>query len=190
MMDSTRFAAAASMDAWVEGAVKNAEFWRAAWRVTRADPDALARGRELGGRWYLVALAEDWCGDAINVLPTVARWSAEVEGVEFRVLGRDANPDLMDAHLTRGTRSIPVVIVYDGAFREVGWWGPRPAELQAWFYDEGKAMEQVARYRHLRNWYARDRGRTTLRELLAMMAAGAPGAPGAAGASPAAPAPR
>ncbi|MGQ0766649.1 MAG: thioredoxin family protein [Gemmatimonadota bacterium] len=169
-MDQSRFSSAHTMEEFIAGAVKNAEFWEAAWRITAPDDALVERARALRQRWHLLALSEDWCGDAINILPTVARLCEQLPNFEFRVLGRDSNPDLMDSHLTRGTRSIPIVMVYDSEFTEVGWWGPRPAALQAWFYDEGKAMEKTARYRHLRTWYARDRGRTTLSELLDIIA--------------------
>jgi len=122
--------------------------------------------RAMAGRWKLVALSEDWCGDAVNTLPVVARL-AEAAGWDLRVLSRDDNPDLMEAHLTNGrSRSIPVVIVYDEQFREVGWWGPRPSELQTWVLSEGLAMPSPERYKVVRRWYAQDKGRTTLAELL------------------------
>jgi len=120
----------------------------------------------MAGRWKLVALSEDWCGDAVNTLPVVARL-AEAAGWDLRVLSRDDNPDLMESHLTNGrSRSIPVVIVYDEQFREVGWWGPRPSELQTWVLSEGLAMPSPERYKVVRRWYAQDKGRTTLAELL------------------------
>jgi hypothetical protein len=72
----------------------------------------------------------------------------------------------MDAHLTNGTRSIPVVMVLDEDFREVAWWGPRPAALQRWFLRDLKSLPKAERVRELRGWYARDRGRATLREIL------------------------
>ena len=89
---------------------------------------------------------------------------------KLQKLPRDANPDLMDAHLTNGrSRSIPVVIVYDERFREIGWWGPRPEEIQAWILSEGLAMPSPERYKVVRRWYAKDRGRTTLAELLRVL---------------------
>jgi hypothetical protein len=168
-MDRARFESALTMDAYVASTVKHAEFWLAAWRVTQADPAMASRALKLQRQWRLVALSEDWCGDAINILPTVGRFAETAPGLELRVMPRDQNLDLMDAHQTRGTRSIPVIIVYDEDFQERGWWGPRPNELQAWFYDEGKALEKMERYRRLRTWYARDRGRSTLTELLVLL---------------------
>jgi hypothetical protein len=62
------------------------------------------------------------------------------------------------------------VIVYDEDFREVGWWGPRPGEIQEWVLSEGLAMPSPERYKVVRRWYAEDKGRTTLRELLEVLA--------------------
>ena len=85
------------------------------------------------------------------------------------VLARDANPDIMDAHLTGHSRSIPVIIVLDDAYEERGWWGPRPTALQRWVSGQGQLLEKSTRYREARTWYARDRGRTTLEEVVSML---------------------
>jgi hypothetical protein len=89
--------------------------------------------------------------------------------MDLRVLRRDENLDLMDAHLTDGARSIPCVIALDQDFRERGSWGPRPTVLQHWVLGEGQTMDGKERYREQRMWYARDRGHTTLEELLTML---------------------
>jgi thioredoxin family protein len=106
----------------------------------------------------------------VNTLPVIAKLASLVpEMVDLRVVGRDANPDLMDSHLTGTSRSIPVVIVLDDGYMDRGWWGPRPKELQAWTVGSGKALEKADRYREIRRWYARDRGLSTLEELVTLM---------------------
>ncbi|HET7023792.1 MAG TPA: thioredoxin family protein [Gemmatimonadales bacterium] len=117
----------------------------------------------------LLVLAEDWCGDAANTVPIVQKW-AEANAVELRILRRDEHPEVMDRYLTNGSRSIPIVIVLDAEFREVGHWGPRPAELQAWVMAHKNTMEKDARYKEVRRWYAKDRGETTLKEALGAVA--------------------
>lgn len=169
-VNEERFAQAPTFSEYLETVVKNRELWLA--MAARADiaPELLERARSFGPGFRLVALSEDWCGDAVNTLPTVARLAEEV-GWDLRVLGRDANPDLMDAHLTDGrSRSIPVVIVYDEALLELGWWGPRPGEIQRWVMSEGLAMPSPERYKVIRRWYAQDRGRTTVGEILDIIA--------------------
>jgi hypothetical protein len=165
-VNRTRFEKAPTFDRYLDIVEKNREMWRGVWDRVRLPDDVVEEARRIPGGWHLVALSEDWCGDAVNTLPVIARLAAEA-GWDMRVMGRDDNPDLMDAHLTNGrSRSIPVVIVYDEDFNEVGWWGPRPGEIQSWVMSEGLAMSSPERYKHVRRWYARDRGRTTLAELL------------------------
>ena len=90
--------------------------------------------------------------------------------MDLRILARDQNLDIMDAHLTNGTsRSIPVVILLDEDYRERAWWGPRPEKLQQWVMTEGMKMEPGPRYAETRRFYARDKGRTILAELVALV---------------------
>ncbi|HEX2188803.1 MAG TPA: thioredoxin family protein [Longimicrobiaceae bacterium] len=139
---------------------------------------ALERAAAAGGEWRLLAISEDWCGDASNTLPVIAALAEASPTLELRVVKRDDNPELMDRYLTDGARSIPLVVVLDGGSRPRGRWGPRPAELQEFMLREKRAGQRPPGdiYRDARAWYARDRGETTLRELLAVVeaAAGAP----------------
>lgn len=134
-------------------------------------PEALAeRARRLRGPYHLLVLLEDWCGDAVNTIPVLAALADAAPALSLRMLERDRNPDLMDAHLTGTARSIPVVIALDAEGREIGWWGPRPAELQRWATSPAaRAMSPADRYREIRRWYARDRGRTTVTEVLDLL---------------------
>jgi len=129
--------------------------------------------RRLGGRFRLVVLTEDWCGDASSSVPVVARF-AEAAGIELRILRRDQHPEVMSAYLSpTGARAIPVVIVLTDAMEEVGHWGSRPAELQAYVTGErAKGRTTKDYFPEVRRWYARDHGETTLREILAVMAGG------------------
>jgi len=170
-VDNERFGVAPTFTEYLTGVEKNADLWHGVYERVRLPEDVMAEARAIPGTWRLVALTEDWCGDAVNTLPVVARF-AEAAGWDLRVLSRDDNQDLMDAHLTNGrSRSIPVVIVYDEDWNEVGWWGPRPADIQAWVMEEGLSMASPERYKVVRRWYAKDRGRSTLQELLEIFTA-------------------
>jgi hypothetical protein len=135
------------------------------YRTAMVSAEAVERMRRVQGDFRFLVLAEDWCSDAFSTMPIVARL-AEQSGVDLRVLGRDANADLMDAHLTSGTRSIPVLMILDSDLRERGWWGPRPAVLQRWHRNEGHMLSGEDRTRRKRAWYARDRGKTVVAEVL------------------------
>ncbi len=170
-MNKKRFESAATFVDFLDSVKKHRDMWHAVYKRTRLPAEVVDEALRLRGAWHLAALSEDWCGDAVNTLPVIAR-IAECAGWDLRVLGRDDNPDIMDAHLSNGSsRSIPVVIVYDKDFKEVGWWGPRPREIQSWVQDKGLSMSSSDRYKVIRTWYARDRGRTTLIEVLGVIGA-------------------
>jgi len=164
-----RYRDAPTFEAMLGAVAKNVELWTAMWRYARVEDEYVQRVVSLPGSWHLLVLSEDWCGDAVNTLPIVARLAERCANVDLRVLARDANPDIMDAHLTGNSRSIPVIIVLDEAFEERAWWGPRPTVLQRWVSGQGQLLEKTARYREARTWYARDRGRTTLEEVVSML---------------------
>lgn len=165
---------------WVDKAEKNAELWRGLARRATVSDDAVREVSSLDGSWKLLVLSEDWCSDAVSTLPFVARLAESSPNIEMRVLARDDHMDVMLEHRTPrpavGTEpsgwsnAIPVVIVLDGDFEERGWWGPRPAELQRWFWTEGQSLTtKQERGRYLRTWYARDRGVTTTQEILGLL---------------------
>ena len=169
-----RFDSALSFADYLGTVNRNAELWHGVNQRVRLPADLLAEARALSGRWHLLALSEDWCGDAVNILPVISHLAEALPNVDLRVLSRDENPDIMDAHLTNGrSRSIPVVILYDEAFRERDWWGPRPRALQEWVMTEGMTMEPGPRYAHTRRVYARDKGRAIVREVVEMIAGAA-----------------
>ncbi len=164
-----RFQAADTFEGMLAHAEQNVDLWRAIWRRARVPDEFLRRVAGLEGMWHLLVLSEDWCGDAVNSLPVLAKLAALSPNLEFRVLARDRNLDLMDAHLTGTSRAIPVVMVLDASYQERGWWGSRPAELQAWVLSTGHALDKDARYQEVRRWYARDGGRSTLEEVVATL---------------------
>ena len=170
-IDRERFFGGQTLDDYIDAADRNQEFWRGVHRTARVPADLADRARAVTGEWHFLVLSEHWCGDAVNSVPQIARACELIPGSRLRVLGRDANPDLMDAHLTGDTRSIPVVMVIDATFVEHGWWGPRPRALQEWFLEEGRLIEKPERSRRIREWYARDRGRSAQEEVLALVEA-------------------
>jgi hypothetical protein len=169
-----RFEGAKTLSDFIAGAEQNRELWRSIYARASVNDDILELTRQLPAKRHLLVLVEDWCGDAFHSVPWLARLAdAVADRLELRVLRRDENLDLMDEHLSpTGGRAIPVVMVLDENFREIGWWGSRPAELQAWVDETGMSLEKAERYHQVRLWYSRDRGVSTLTEVLTV--AGAP----------------
>lgn len=151
---------------FLAGSGSHRGLWEGLYRLARIPAWALAG--TAGRRRNLLVLAEDWCGDASNTIPVLARWADESETTELRILKRDEHPEVMGRYLTNGSRSIPIVIVLDDQLDELGHWGPRPGELQRWVMENRGIIPQAELYPQVRTWYARDKGETTLREILAI----------------------
>lgn len=151
---------------YVAASTEHKGLWDGLYRIATPPEWAAALDLTATPRKLLV-LAEDWCGDASNTIPHLARFVDQARGLELRILRRDEYPAVMDRYLTGTARAIPIVIGLDAQFRELGHWGPRPTELQAWVMANKESIPKDERYPLIRKWYARDRGHSTIREVLA-----------------------
>lgn len=106
--------------------------------------------------WLMIT--EPWCGDAAYNLPLIAAIEKEMpNAVSLRIIHRDGNNDLMDEHLTNGSRSIPKLIILSEQLQELAVWGPRPANLQIFrdeWKNEGLTMNEIIAKTH--DWYDAD----------------------------------
>ncbi len=164
-----RYLAAATFETFLEGVEANRDLWHAVSRRARVPAAFVNRVQATRHPWHLLVLTEDWCGDAVNTLPFIAKLAAAAPNLDLRVLSRDANPDLMDSHLSGESRSIPVVILLDATFVERGWWGSRPRVLQEWVLRDSGSMDRLHRYREIRRWYVQDGAITTFEELTTLI---------------------
>ena len=145
-----------------ETAPQHQGLWESVYRTARPPLQRV----ELPGSTRLLVIAEDWCGDASTTVPILAKWVESQPFWSLRILRRDEHPALMDRYLSGVARSIPIVIALDEGFYELGHWGPRPRELQAWVMANKDRLSNEERHREVRRWYARDRGASTIREVL------------------------
>lgn len=106
-----------------------------------------------------MVLTEPWCGDSAQCLPYIHKFAACNPNIELKILLRDTNLDIMDAYLTDGKRSIPILAAFAANGETLFRWGPRPrtaAVLFARLKAEGMAKEEILHALHL--WYGRNRG--------------------------------
>lgn len=165
---STIWQDAIPYDGFVEEARDLQKLWEGVYRRFRVPQWAQDRARQLSGV-RLLCITEDWCWDAANVVPAVAKLCDETGAMELRVVKRDENPDVMDAYLTNGSRSIPIIVGLGPDFRELGHWGPRPHELQMWAVANKDTLPKKEFYATMRRWHVEDGGHSTLQEVLAML---------------------
>lgn len=140
------------------------------WDKTFApDPNTVEHLRMVAPEVQWLVISEGWCGDASQNLPLLAKL-AEAAQIQLRVVLRDENLELIDAHLTNGGRAIPKLIVADRDFNTLSTWGPRPAEIQA----QVTANKQTNKLDHdemslvIHTWYARNKGQNLQSEMVAL----------------------
>lgn len=113
-------------------------------------------------------ITEGWCGDAAQILPVVEKMVEASDKIEAKIVYRDENPDLMDAYLTNGGKSIPIIVGVDtDSGEQIFRWGPRPAFGTA-LLKKFKAGETTKEEFHLdlQKAYNKDNGATIINELL------------------------
>jgi hypothetical protein len=118
----------------------------------------------------ILVLTEPWCGDSLAVFPVVKKITEANGKWTIKVLRRDENPELMDRFLTRGGRAVPIFLFLEENGSLIFRWGPRPKPAQDIFehhrreLNEGK-IEKNEIIKKIRKFYAKDHGKTILREL-------------------------
>ncbi len=125
-----------------------------------------------------LVITETWCGDAAQILPILNKMASVNEFIQMRTIWRDENLNLMDQHLSNGSRAIPKLICLNEDFSEVlGEWGARPRDAQEQVEQNKVAMaklkdkeEKSAYYAQaqieLQKWYNANKGEDVQLEML------------------------
>lgn len=115
----------------------------------------------------VMVITEGWCGDSAQIVPVIARLTALIPNAELKLIIRDQNPEIMDAYLTDGARSIPKLVIYNEKGEELFIWGSRPEEAQNLVVSlkaEGKTKQEWEEKLHI--WYARNKGKSAESEII------------------------
>ena len=120
-----------------------------------------------------LVIAEGWCGDAAQILPIINKIAEASDKIDFKIVLRDENEDLMNQFLTNGSQSIPKVIIIDQENKVVDSWGPRPSVASKMVVDyktkNGSLDENFKK--ELQMWYNKDKGNNTQDELIGLLQA-------------------
>jgi hypothetical protein len=118
-------------------------------------------------RQLWMVITENWCGDSAQNLSYLAKIASLNKNIEFKIILRDSNLEIMDMYLTNGTRSIPKLVVFDEAGNELFQWGARPRTAQQLVTDlKAQAFEKKYFIEKLHSWYAKNRGVDIENEIL------------------------
>lgn len=116
-----------------------------------------------------LVITESWCGDAAHVMPVMNKVAELNSGIDFKVVLRDENDDLMNRFLTNGGKSIPKLIIIDNDSNEVlDSYGPRPSTATKLVTDyKAKHGSLTPEFKEdLQRWYNKDKGQTAIKDLV------------------------
>ena len=141
-------------------------------KTTVLNPDLLTVLKSLKGTYSFLVITEGWCGDAAQIVPVIHKIAEAAQGkINLKLVLRDENLPLIDAHLTNAGRSIPVLLVLDEHKNLLmPKWGPRPAVIQNLVVEWKKETSDMAVIAEkLHAWYAKDKTQAIQQELTALL---------------------
>ena len=140
-------------------------------RTVKIDVETTARIESITENITLLVLTESWCGDAAPTLPVMNKIAEINNNIQFKILLRDENTELMNRFLTNGAMSIPKLILLDGHNEVLGTWGPRPQPAAQLVSDHkekhGELLPEIKE--EIQHWYNKDKGMSTLQEIVALL---------------------
>jgi len=121
-----------------------------------------------------LVLMESWCGDGAQTLPIMNKMANLSPNIDFKVVLRDENEDLMNAFLTNGGKSIPkLIILAQDSLDVIESWGPRPRIATKMVNDfkekHGKLNAEFKK--DLQVWYNKDKGISTQNDIVGILSA-------------------
>lgn len=144
------------------------------WDKTLRIPDDITLTiKSIDRKINWLVLNESWCGDAAPTLPLMNKIAALNPNIQLGILLRDEHLDLMEQFRTEGALSIPKLISTDAnSGRILAEWGPRPEKAAQLVrdYKEKHGILTPELREDLQRWYNEDKGQSTLKELLPLLA--------------------
>ncbi|RXP44516.1 thioredoxin family protein [Lutibacter sp. HS1-25] len=121
--------------------------------------------------FWLLVLAEGWCGDAAQVLPVLNKMAEASPKLNLKLVCRDENDELMNAFLTNGSKSIPKVILINNKNEVINSWGPRPsvATKMVQDYKEKHGALDAEFKKDLQLWYNKNKGQNIQNDIVELL---------------------
>ena len=117
-----------------------------------------------------LVLTESWCGDASPSLPVMNKIAELNPNINFKIVLRDDNLDLMNQFLTNGGMSIPKLIIQEEE-KILADWGPRPSNatkmVEEYKSANGKLTPEFKQ--DLQVWYNKDKGQNILNDIVSLL---------------------
>ena len=172
------FASGRSFGEFLRTATARRDTWTGNYAAVALDPRIVARARGVPGRWRLLAVLEDSCGDSANTIPWIAQLVDSVPSLELRVVNSREGRFVMERHRTPDRRAAtPTIVLLDEQGNEQGCFIERPLALQAWVAQHKQQLSGSDFLEQKYAWYRTDAGRETVREMVELLEAASLGTP-------------
>ncbi len=112
-------------------------------REQKLDPQVEAHLAALPRPVYVIAIAEDWCGDVVRHVPVLQKMAEAGSNLKLHFISREQSPETFIRFLTNGGEAIPKFVFLSDQFVECGNWGPMPEACRE-LISRGKACNDVA----------------------------------------------
>lgn len=123
--------------------------------------------------WLIIT--EAWCGDGAQSIPYLAKLAELNPKIKLRIIMRDEYPEIMDAYLTNGARSIPKLVAFTEDLKvELFTWGPKPLYLMNWhkeYKHDSKGLSYSGFLEEIHLWYAKNKNQDLEAELFPLIQA-------------------
>lgn len=123
--------------------------------------------------WLIIT--EAWCGDGAQSIPYLAKLAELNPKIKLRIIMRDEYPEIMDAYLTNGARSIPKLVAFSEDLKvELFTWGPKPLYLinrHKEYKHDSKGLSYSGFLEEIHLWYAKNKNQDLEAELFPLIQA-------------------
>ena len=150
---------------FVSKATARKEQWEGNYAMKVAPDVLVTRAAAAGTGWKLLVVTVPGCSDSVNIVPYVASLLDKVGSVEMRLISPALGKAVQEAHRTPdGRAATPTFILLDAEFNERGCWIERPSNLI-------ELMKNGTDFEGKMAWYDKDRGASSLEEIVQMIEA-------------------
>ncbi len=163
---------------FVQQATARREGWLRLQREATIAPALIARAKAVGGKWQLLVIARDGCGDSMNSVPYAARLTDSVPGLSLRIVSPSEGASVAGSHRTKdGRTATPTFVLLDARGHDVGCLVELPAPLRQWTDASRATLSSDSLHAYRDAFYARDRGASLATELVEVLESAQAGTP-------------
>ncbi|MEI6312144.1 MAG: thioredoxin family protein [Bacteroidota bacterium] len=118
-------------------------------------------------KWTIIT--EPWCGDDSFNTPYLIMMANSAEQIHLQIALRDQHEELMNRHLTNGSKTIPILVCTDENDKPLFTWGPRPAACQQMVNTLPHDISIANKIDKIFDWYNIDKGEQVQLEIFELL---------------------